>query len=419
MIKRIKVKNFKSFDELDIELGPFNVLIGPNASGKSNFVQIFRFLRDIAVHGLDNAVSLQGDASFLQNLKIGCENPLEIEIILSYNETIRVRSTIQGGGESRLQGEQLIYSFSIKYDAETDSFKLIDERLRVNGEFIKGQYKDNKWEEKSQPEKGHIIYKKKMGTIMYAAESSSSDMELWPDTLPQLLGKDEDDFLLLQIRENMYVPPAPALSIFKHIGLYNLNPELFKYAQPRAGLLELQESGGNSAVVLKRVLADERRRKRFMVYLKDLLPFAEDLTVESDFQNFLMIMLKESYHNGTKMPGYLLSDGTMSIIGLIDVVLFENRPLIIIDEPDQDIHPFLASRIAEMMKEQSAQKQIIITTHNATMIKFCGLPNIRYVTRNEAGYSRITRLTDHTDVTAFLDNDMGLDELYAQNLLEP
>ncbi len=46
-IKNIKVTNFKSFKELDVNLGNFNVLIGSNASGKSNFVQIFEFLRDI------------------------------------------------------------------------------------------------------------------------------------------------------------------------------------------------------------------------------------------------------------------------------------------------------------------------------------------------------------------------------------
>jgi len=36
-IKRIQVSNFKSFKELDLELGQFNVVIGANASGNSNF----------------------------------------------------------------------------------------------------------------------------------------------------------------------------------------------------------------------------------------------------------------------------------------------------------------------------------------------------------------------------------------------
>lgn len=46
-IKKIKIANFKSFKDVEVELGRFNVLIGANASGKSNFVQVFKFLRDI------------------------------------------------------------------------------------------------------------------------------------------------------------------------------------------------------------------------------------------------------------------------------------------------------------------------------------------------------------------------------------
>ncbi|RMI06729.1 MAG: DUF2813 domain-containing protein, partial [Calditrichaeota bacterium] len=44
MFTRIEIHNFKSFDELSVNLDRFNVLVGANASGKSNFVQIFRFL---------------------------------------------------------------------------------------------------------------------------------------------------------------------------------------------------------------------------------------------------------------------------------------------------------------------------------------------------------------------------------------
>src|SRR5215218_7903323 len=56
-ITKIKVSNFKSFDELEIDLRPLNVVVGGNASGKSNFLEIFRFLRAIWDHGLENAVS--------------------------------------------------------------------------------------------------------------------------------------------------------------------------------------------------------------------------------------------------------------------------------------------------------------------------------------------------------------------------
>jgi len=57
-VKRIRVTNFKSFKELDVEFGKLSVLIGANASGKSNVIQIFEFLRDVANSGLNNTVSM-------------------------------------------------------------------------------------------------------------------------------------------------------------------------------------------------------------------------------------------------------------------------------------------------------------------------------------------------------------------------
>ena len=64
-IKKIKIENFKSFENLEVDLNDFNVLIGANASGKSNFIHIFEFLRDIVNYDLNNAISMQGDIEYL------------------------------------------------------------------------------------------------------------------------------------------------------------------------------------------------------------------------------------------------------------------------------------------------------------------------------------------------------------------
>jgi len=70
-IKTIEVSNFKSFDEFKVELKDFNVIIGANASGKSNFTEIFRFFRDIVDDSLENAIAMQGGVEYLRNINIG------------------------------------------------------------------------------------------------------------------------------------------------------------------------------------------------------------------------------------------------------------------------------------------------------------------------------------------------------------
>ena len=53
MIKKIRLKNFKGFKDAELELGPLNILIGANASGKSNIRDAFRFL-----HGITTGMTL-------------------------------------------------------------------------------------------------------------------------------------------------------------------------------------------------------------------------------------------------------------------------------------------------------------------------------------------------------------------------
>jgi len=47
MIKRIKIRDFKSIREVELELGPVTVLVGRSGTGKSNLVQAIRFLRNL------------------------------------------------------------------------------------------------------------------------------------------------------------------------------------------------------------------------------------------------------------------------------------------------------------------------------------------------------------------------------------
>src|SRR3989304_1150032 len=86
-ITEIHVSNFRSFNDLRVKLSRFNVLIGRNASGKSNFVQIFKFLRDLSLYGLSDAVSLQGGVKYLANINLGTTQPISVSVTsdTSYN----------------------------------------------------------------------------------------------------------------------------------------------------------------------------------------------------------------------------------------------------------------------------------------------------------------------------------------------
>jgi predicted ATPase len=112
----------------------------------------------------------------------------------------------------------------------------------------------------------------------------------------------------------------------------------------------------------------------------------------------------------------LISDGTINITELIVALYFEKNGLTIIEEPGRNIHPYLISKVIDMMKEVSQNKQIIITTHNPEIIKYAGLNNILILSRDENGFSTVTRPNKKT-LKIFLKNEIGIEELYIQNLL--
>jgi len=70
------------------------------------------------------------------------------------------------------------------------------------------------------------------------------------------------------------------------------------------------------------------------------------------------------------------------------------------------------------MEEQSQHKQIFVTTHNAEMIKHANLNDVYLVSRGDEGFSQISKPGKKKEVQIFLKNEMGIEDLFVQNLLE-
>lgn len=67
-VTRIKLKNWKNFQDVDVQLQSRTFLVGVNAAGKSNFLDAFRFIRDVVEHGVGKAVQGRGGLTKLRCL---------------------------------------------------------------------------------------------------------------------------------------------------------------------------------------------------------------------------------------------------------------------------------------------------------------------------------------------------------------
>ena len=311
IIDNIHASNFKSFEKLDIEFGNFNVLIGANAAGKSNFIQLLKFVKDIVSHGIENAIQLQGGTEFLTNYDLK-ENPINIE-----------------------------------FQPNNDLISIL-----INNDQI----------------------------IKQSIELSKKTLE----------------------------------SKFK---IFDFNFDLAKSPSSIETMFELEENGSNLPVVLKNIFKDENKKRSFLNYLQFVLPFVSDINSKDYFDNHLMISLKEVFNINKMLPGSMLSDGTISIICIVAALFFDNSDLAVFEEPDRSVHPQTHEKLVKLFYEASEEKQIFMSTHNPEILKYCRLDDIYLLSRNDKGYSEIKNVRDYQTLKLFLDQDMGIDQIFCDLLL--
>ena len=236
------------------------------------------------------------------------------------------------------------------------------------------------------------------------------------DIYPRFLRKEKFLLNTLLIKTPLFFLP-PLEEIFSNISVYDFDPKLPKKATPITGKAELEEDGSNLSIILKDITENNEKRRKLFNLVKDLLPFIGNLDVEKFGGKSLLFKLQEIYFKNQYLPASLISDGTINITALIIALYFEKKPLTIIEEPERNIHPYLISKVVDMMKDASQKKQIVLTTHNPEIVKYAGLDNILLISRDKEGFSIVSRPVDKKEVKAFLENEIGVEELYVQNLL--
>ena len=90
-IKDISISNFKSIASAEIDFSRLALLIGANAAGKSNLINVFRFLADIENNGLDYAIALQGGISYLRNASMPKDEPITIKFSIDFPDEHWIR----------------------------------------------------------------------------------------------------------------------------------------------------------------------------------------------------------------------------------------------------------------------------------------------------------------------------------------
>lgn len=425
-ITKVKVANFKGFRDLEIEFGAFNVLIGANAAGKSNVVQVFQFLKDLVRHGLDNAISMQGGGEFFRNVSMGARKDFVLEV--TTNAQIKGEVFDDTLGFAEFEAFEAVYKIFIEFEQRGENVGHFQEQFILTCTLKTRRYRGALESERKVPKSrsesrtGRLIFTNTAEVV--SAQFVGDDSEVLNLETRAFRSDEFKDYRLspgaILSGASPFMPlfmnPNPS-AYFGDIGIYDLDPRLPKRAVQIAGKADLEGDGSNLAIVLKNILESKEQRRKFTNLVRDVLPFVRDLRIEKFADKSLFFELREHFHERKYLPASLLSDGTINVTALIIALYFEQNAMTIIEEPERNIHPALIARVVDMMKEVAQERQVLVTTHNPEIVKYATLDSLLLVARDDEGFSTVVKPAEKDTVQSFLEADLGVEELFVRNLL--
>ena len=425
LIEYIHVRNFKSIKEATLNLEPLTVIVGANAAGKSNIINVFRFISNIITVGIDNAIALQGGIPYLTNACLKKGTPIEISFTVNLSSEGWVRhSDIKHIG---FEIERIHYHFIIQPNLRGNGYHIYRDTLQFDFKCMKvnaSAKKEDRYTDMS--ESLTFLFDRKTPESSVKVSFSFSDNSSFDNDTKEKIKQDTSAFFFCKLaNENkkelmlyrMALLLPPFFSEDSLIRIFDFDPRVLKASSSMVSIRRLNEDGSNLALVLRGILNTKEKRKKLTTLLNEFLPFVESITVENNLDKSVSYKLQEKYSNKSFHANFL-SDGTVSVLAIIIALYFEAESnVIILEEPERNIHPKLLPDFLASAEDVSTEKQVIITTHNPELLKHSSISNVRLVTRDKTGFSIVSSPKDSETVQRFIKNDLGLDDLFIQDLL--
>ncbi len=333
MIKSVWVKNYRSIADIRVNLEPITILVGHNGSGKSNFVDVFRFVYDACRLGLDAAVVNRHGMSALRRWSAK-GRPFDVEIGLTIETDAIIATYIIILGSER-RGE-----YSVK--RESCYIKEIANQQDVSYETSNGS-----WVQHPR------------------------------DIQPQI----NDRALLLPLIATIE-PYKKLYDYLTAFAFYNIFPNALSDPQKPANPYPLDEHGANLASTLREM---QRSKNPLLARLREsintVLPDIDDIQV-SQVGGYLVTKLRHDMTNDGRALFELSqeSDGTLRMLGIL-VALHqgEQRSLVTLEEPELTIHPGALSVLWDEIEAAGDRSQVILTTHSPDLLDMCKVEQLRVV----------------------------------------
>ncbi len=370
LFKEISLQNFLSFGPIahPLELRPLNVLIGTNASGKSNLIEAFSILK--AAHtDISTPFNIGGDGA---------------------------REWIWKGSNDS------IASISVKYAVDINKYLL--HTIKFTADFFnRFQLVD----EIIQQYDGSSLYKNEIPQTIYHYNSGSP---IYHDRLiPSLIDGNQmitpvspdistQSVLSRRLDPQVYTELLYLYLAYSNIYLYRGWPSGYDFLPRKAQPPHLPgsfllEDASNLAMVLNNLSTHFSATKvKIETLLSSIFNILTEVSVDYSTGQGLVYFHEKGLEK--PIPAIRVSDGVLRYLCLLTILCHPKPPPIIcIDEPEIGLHPDAIIQLAKVLKDASKRTQLIITTHSDILVsQFTDSPESVVVCNRDETGSHMRRL---------------------------
>ena len=396
MITLVEALNYRCLRYVKRRLKPFHVLVGPNASGKTTFMDVIGFLRDLVSGGLNAALSertptpgellFRGQGDRLE-LAVEAKIPRDLRRLTMKPDLDTARyQVVLGFDETQRQLEFKAETLLLKKTAvfippQRDLFPMSSSgpeslltgiRQRSNKVVINKVPggNDNFYNEASPPNVGWAP-SFKLGPRRSALGNLLADADSFP------VAAWFRDYLTAGVQK------------------FVLNSLTIKRPSPPTRVSGFLPDGSNLPWVVARLRQEEPDRYRgWIEHLRTALPELADIATFERPEDKHCYMIYE-YAGGVKVPSWLVSDGTLRLTALtLPAYLADLQGIYLIEEPENGIHPKAVSAVYDSLSSVY-EAQMLLATHSPVVLNAAGLDDVLCFAKDDAGSTDIVLGSEH------------------------
>jgi predicted ATPase len=370
MLTNLEVTNYKSIAHANLNFNQETVIVGPNASGKSNLLDAIHFIRDISNDNLDHAITKRHGVNSIR--RWSKTRPYNITVAADFYES-----------------KENFGKYRISIASKDGNFNVIEE--------------EGSWTSQSPFQRNGEI-----STFSFRRDLEGNVRFDVPDNpferaMPTTIAPSESLITLFGSRG--LSPLSLFFSTLHHqissIGAYAIYPNKIREPQSISNLDILNDDGANLASIIRQMRSSSYRsnREALTSSLRQVLPILNEIRIDTA-GGFYVPQLQISEPD-TQYSHYLnmskISDGTLRMLGMLTAFYQAKPPLrIALEEPEQMIHPGLLAVLVDAARDyldsRGPKKQIFLTTHSPTLLDFFE-PESIVGARFDNGVSKFSKMT--------------------------